>query len=63
MNTLEAMHATQGFQNISTSALPLVRALPVVPGQYMGWDGWVMHWGSRASGHASAKPRINFAIE
>lgn len=40
-----------------------VRALPAAPGQFMGWDGEVHHWGGRSSPITLASERISFNFE
>mgnify|MGYP002835855942 CR=1 FL=1 len=40
-----------------------VRALPAQPGEILGWDGWVLHWGSAAQRDPPHPARISIAIE
>ena len=46
-----------------TSMSRFVRALPAQPGEILGWDGWVLHWGSAAVTHPPQPARISVAVE
>lgn len=39
-----------------------VRALPAKPGDVLGWNQAILHWGARSSRRAT-EPRISFACE
>ena len=40
-----------------------MRALPSKPGDVLGWDGWVLHWGSAATSDPPQPARISIAAE